>query len=53
MAGRPAGQGWTSPGLPEGILLGDTASQWLGLAVLALVGWLLYRVSTRKDVEAA
>ena len=25
------------------------AGQWLGLAVLAAVGWLLYRVSTRRQ----
>ena len=35
--------------LPEGLVPGGVAGQWLGLAVLAGVGWLLYRVSTRRQ----
>ena len=35
--------------LPEGLVPGAAAGQWLGLAVLAAVGWLLYRVSTRRQ----
>ncbi|KAF1689690.1 OPT family oligopeptide transporter [Pseudoxanthomonas koreensis] len=35
--------------LPEGLVPGGVAGQWLGLAVLAAVGWLLYRVSTRRQ----
>ena len=38
--------------LPGHVLLGEAASQWLGLGVLALVGWLLYSVSTRKAADA-
>ncbi len=35
--------------LPEGLVPGGAAGQWLGLAVLAGVGWLLYRISTRRQ----
>ena len=38
--------------LPQHLHLGEAAAQWLGLVVLALVGWLLYRVSTRKAAVA-
>jgi putative OPT family oligopeptide transporter len=34
--------------LPDGLQLGVSAGKWMGLALLGLVGWWLYRVGTRK-----
>jgi putative OPT family oligopeptide transporter len=36
--------------LPEGVRFGEQAAMWLGLLVLALVGWLLYRTGARNRV---